>query len=72
MWAQSSLWACMSILVSGLMSLGPKNLYLNNGFFGFDFGEGLNLCEDLELGLEKFMVMVLNNLWSIAEALMAV
>ena len=72
MWAQSNLWACMSILVSVLMSLGSKNLYLNNEFFGFDFGEGLNLCEDLELGLEKFMVMVLNNLWSIVEALMAV
>ena len=29
MWAQNSLWACVGILVSGLMKLGPKNLYLN-------------------------------------------
>ena len=28
--AQSSLWACMGILVSGLMRFGPANLYLNN------------------------------------------
>ena len=30
MWAQNSLWDCMGILVSGLMRLGPENLYLNN------------------------------------------
>ena len=30
MWAQNSLWACMGIfLVSGLIRLGPENLYLN-------------------------------------------
>ena len=28
--AQSSLWACMGILVSGLTRFGPENLYLNN------------------------------------------
>ena len=29
MWAQNSLWACMDILVSGQMRIGPENLYLN-------------------------------------------
>ena len=28
-WVQNSLWACIGILVIGLMRLGPKNLYLN-------------------------------------------
>ena len=29
MWAPNSLWVYMGILVSGLMRLGPENLYLN-------------------------------------------
>ena len=31
MWAQSNLWACVGIFVSGLMKLRPENLYVNNG-----------------------------------------
>ena len=30
MWAQSNLWACVGIFVSGLMKLRPENYYLNN------------------------------------------
>jgi len=32
---QNSLWAYMSILVSGLMNLKHENLYLNKGFLLF-------------------------------------
>ena len=44
MWAQSNLWACVGIFVSGLMKLRLENLYLNNYKLPIVFEISIEIC----------------------------